>query len=161
MQWRWVGLSSTNTVVCTSWRLAGVLRRPIGIWSQAPLSPPRPCSCRETFTCQAIRSLSFSIFSWASGCSCRYRSVKKAWWGQREWLSPPTYPGRRQFGTSGVPQARGESRVERRTTALLSPGSRPPRWGPLHQNIREGQYNLRTLFTHCGGPVQRAQQGCC
>lgn len=37
----------------------------------------------QTFTCHAIRSLSFSIFSWASGCSCRYRSVKKAC-GDRE-----------------------------------------------------------------------------
>lgn len=130
MQQRWVGLSSTNTAVCTLWRLAGVLRRPKGIWSQAQLSPPRPCSCRETFTCQAIRSLSFSIFSWASGCSCRYRSVKKAWWGQRELLSPPTCPAHRQFGTSGDPQAQGESRGERRPTALPSPGSHPPRVGP-------------------------------
>lgn len=82
------------------------------------------------FTCQAIRSLSFSIFSWASGCSCRYRSVKKAWWGQRESLSPPTCPAHRQFGTSGDPQAQGESRGECRPTALPSLGSHPPRVGP-------------------------------
>lgn len=36
-----------------------------------------------------MRSLSFSIFSWASGCSCRYRSVKKAWWGQEGPLGTP------------------------------------------------------------------------
>ena len=48
----------------------------------------------------------------------------------RESLSPPTCPTRRQFGTSGVPQAWGESCVERRPTALPSPGSHPPRVGP-------------------------------
>lgn len=30
-------------------------------------------------TCHAIRSLSFSIFSRSSGCSCMYLSLKKAW----------------------------------------------------------------------------------
>lgn len=85
----WVGLSGGKHGYMPSGScprlpcgLACVQSRPSGCGSSLPA--PALQGCHLTLTCHAIRSLSFSIFSWASGCSCRYRSVKKAWWRQGE-----------------------------------------------------------------------------
>lgn len=65
-------------------RLAGLVARALGAKCfpnhTSALSPSTSShtGLPRGHTCQAIRSLSFSICSWASGCSCRYRSVKKA-----------------------------------------------------------------------------------
>lgn len=70
----------------------------------------------DVFTCHAMRSLSFSIFSWASGCSCRYRSVKKAWRRQGEPLRTPGHSTR--FCSPAGARPRGPGRVESQRTAL-------------------------------------------
>lgn len=70
----------------------------------------------DVFTCHAMRSLSFSIFSWASGCSCRYRSVKKAWRRQGEPLRTPGQSTR--FCSPAGARPRGPRRVESQRTAL-------------------------------------------
>lgn len=93
----------------------------VGLDSALLPVPARPGGHR-TLTCHAIRSLSFSIFSWASGCSCRYCSVKKAWWRQGEPLS--TLLTRRAL----LPLTLGIQLCRRQT--------RPPGNGPSQHSAR-------------------------
>lgn len=93
----------------------------------------------DVFTCHAMRSLSFSIFSWASGCSCRYRSVKKAWRRQGEPLRTPGHSTR--FCSPAGCQAPGTGPGGKpahspAATALPLPRVGPPSiWGAVSSEV--------------------------